>query len=205
MRLMYLDALASGFGLSAGLIIAIGAQNAYVLKQGLLQRNVFTIVALCAAFDAVLIALGISGVGYVVHLHPAWMMAVRYAGALFLFVYGVRAFRAAWRGGGHLEASHQPWRSPWQTALQVFALSALNPHVYLDTVVLLGAIGGRLAWPERGWFAGGAMSASIVWFSLLGFGARFLKPVFRKESAWRTLDVMIGLVMFSIAGSLLLG
>ncbi|MCY0386059.1 LysE/ArgO family amino acid transporter [Robbsia sp. Bb-Pol-6] len=200
---MALQSVVSGFGLSAGLIIAIGAQNAYVLKQGLLQRNVFVIVALCSIFDAFLIGLGVGGMGYVVHAHPGLMAVVRYAGAIFLVAYGVKAFRAAWRGGGHLEAVEQPSRSTWQTALQVLALSALNPHVYLDTVVLLGSIGGRLPWPDRAWFAGGAMSASIAWFSLLGFGARFLRPVFRKESAWRMLDIAIGIIMLSMAASLL--
>lgn len=203
MRSEYFPALASGFWLSAGLIVAIGAQNAYVLKQGLLRRNVFVIVALCAAFDALLIGLGVGGMGYLVHLHPYWMQAVRYAGAAFLFAYGARALRAAWRGGGHLEASRQPERSAWQAAGQVLALSALNPHLYLDTVVLLGSVGGRLAWPARGWFAGGAMLASVVWFSSLGFGARFLRPLFQQENAWRILDLAVGIVMFCIAASLL--
>lgn len=196
-------AFLSGLGLGASFIVAIGAQNAYVLKQGLMKRHVALIVTICASFDVLLIAAGVAGMGTLVQAHPALLGAIRYIGAAFLFIYGCRAWLAAYRGGGHLDAASGESASAWRTALTVLALSAFNPHVYLDTVALLGSIGGRLAWPERGWFAAGAMSASILWFALLGFGAGRLSTLFARESAWRVLDGVIGIVMFAIAYALL--
>ncbi len=198
-----LHAFLSGFGLGASFIIAIGAQNAFVLKQGLLKRHVGLIVFLCTGFDVMLIGLGVMGMGAIVQAQPALLAAIRYVGAAFLFWYGCRAWRAAYRGAGHLDARNGDPVSASRTALTVIALSALNPHVYLDTVVLLGAIGGSAPWPDRGWFAGGAMLASALWFSALGFGARFLRGLFARANAWRVLDTFIGAVMFTIAGSLL--
>jgi L-lysine exporter family protein LysE/ArgO len=197
------SALLSGFGLGAGFIVAIGAQNAYVLRQGLRRRHVGLIVVLCAGFDILLIGLGVAGMGAVIQKNPVVLDLIRYFGAAFLFFYGCRAFLAAYKGGGHLDAAASEDTSAWTTAVTVLALSALNPHVYLDTVVLLGSIGGRLAWPARAWFAAGAMLASALWFTMLGFGARALDTLFQRESAWRVLDGFIGIVMFTIAGSLL--
>lgn len=198
-----LQPLLSGLGLGASFIVAIGAQNAFVLKQGLLQRHVGLIVLICTAFDVMLIGLGVAGMGTIVQAHPALLAVIRYVGAAFLFWYGLRAWRAAYRGAGHLDAAGGAPVSAWKTALTVIGLSALNPHVYLDTVVLLGSIGGSYPWPDRGWFALGAMVSSTLWFTMLGFGARFLRGVFARAAAWRVLDTGIGIVMFSIAGSLL--
>jgi L-lysine exporter family protein LysE/ArgO len=193
---------ASGFGLGASLIVAIGAQNAYVLKQGLVGRHVLLIVSICAAIDMALIALGVGGMGVLIQHSPRLLVVVRWFGAIFLFLYGLRALVAAWRGAGHLDAGGDEGGSVRTTVLTVFALSLLNPHVYLDTVVLLGSIGGRNGWPGNLYFAAGAMSASAVWFFTLGFGARLLRPVFERDISWRILDVAIGIVMWSIAASL---
>ncbi len=195
---------ASGFGLGASLIVAIGAQNAYVLKQGLMKQHVLLIVSICAAIDMTLIALGVGGMGVLIQHSPLLLTLVRWFGAVFLFLYGLRAFLAAWRGAGHLDAGVAEGASVRTTVLTVLALSLLNPHVYLDTVVLLGAIGARNGWPGDVYFALGAMSASVVWFFTLGFGARLLRPVFERDVSWRILDIVIGIVMWSIAASLLL-
>ncbi len=195
---------ASGFGLGASLIVAIGAQNAYVLKQGLIGRHVLLIVSICALIDMTLIALGVGGMGVLIQHSPLLLTAVKWFGAGFLFLYGLRAFMAAWRGAGHLDAGADEGGSVRATVLTVLALSLLNPHVYLDTVVLLGSIGGRNGWPGSLYFALGAMSASVVWFFVLGFGARLLRPVFERDISWRILDGVIGLVMWSIAASLIL-
>jgi L-lysine exporter family protein LysE/ArgO len=195
---------ASGFGLGASLIVAIGAQNAYVLKQGLMRQHVLLIVSICAVIDMTLIALGVGGMGVLIQHSPLLLTAVRWFGAAFLFLYGLRALVAAWRGAGHLDASAAEGASVRKTVMTVLALSLLNPHVYLDTVVLLGAIGARNGWPGDVYFALGAMSASVVWFFTLGFGARLLRPVFERDISWRILDGVIGIVMWSIAASLLL-
>jgi L-lysine exporter family protein LysE/ArgO len=200
---LVLQTYASGFGLGASLIIAIGAQNAYVLRQGLRRRHVGLVVAICAGIDILLIALGVGGMGALIASAPGLQTVVKWAGALFLLLYGLRAFHAAWKGPGHLDAAAAETQTALGAGLTVLALSLLNPHVYLDTVVLLGAIGARYGWPANIWFAAGAMSASVLWFCALGFGARLLKPIFEKDAAWRVLDALVGVVMWAIAASLL--
>jgi L-lysine exporter family protein LysE/ArgO len=202
MTLPYLSSFLSGAGLGASLIIAIGAQNAYVLRQGLKRRHVGLVVAICAAIDVLLIGLGIGGMGALIARAPFLLEVIRWAGAIFVFLYGVRAFLAAWKGPGHLNASDAETQTALGAATTVLALSLLNPHVYLDTVVLLGGIGARYGWPMNAWFAAGAMCASIIWFTTLGYGARFLKPWFEKDVAWRVLDVIVGCVMWWIAATL---
>jgi L-lysine exporter family protein LysE/ArgO len=204
MTFPYLSSYLSGAGLGASLIIAIGAQNAYVLRQGLKQRHVGLVVAICAAIDVLLIALGIGGMGALIARAPFLLDVIRWAGAIFVFLYGARAFLAAWRGPGHLDASNDETQTALGAASTVLALSLLNPHVYLDTVVLLGGIGARYGWPLNAWFAAGAMTASIIWFTTLGYGARLLQPWFEKDVAWRVLDVIVGCVMWWIAAALLL-
>ncbi|MCG1043437.1 LysE/ArgO family amino acid transporter [Mycetohabitans sp. B8] len=197
---------ASGFGLCASLIVAIGAQNAYVLRQGLKRVHVGMVVAICASIDIMLIAAGVAGMGALMTRVPALLVVVKYVGALFVFLYGLRALYSAWKGPGHLDASDQDGaQSAVGMAGTIVALSLLNPHVYLDTVVLLGAVGGRHPWPANLWFALGAMSASLVWFCALGYGARLLRPVFEKDVAWRVLDVLIACVMGWIALMLVSG
>ncbi|MFK8083577.1 MAG: LysE/ArgO family amino acid transporter [Granulosicoccus sp.] len=200
---MQLAALLQGFFIGFGLILAIGAQNAFVLRQGLRGEHVFLVCFTCALSDALLITLGVAGFGIILSAAP-WVDPVfRTAGVAFLIVYGLRAWYSAWRGvDAGLEASETPAAS-WQIALATcLAFTWLNPHVYLDTVVLLGSVssafeGRRIA------FAMGAITASFTFFFALGFGARYLKPLFVKASAWRVLDAAIGFVMFAIAISLI--
>jgi L-lysine exporter family protein LysE/ArgO len=199
-----LAAFAAGMGLGASLIIAIGAQNAYVLRQGLRREHVAQSVAICIGIDVALIALGVGGMGALLGQMPRLLNLIRWAGVLFLLAYGARALHAAWRGAGHLEASAVTPQTAGAAALTVLALSLLNPHVYLDTVVLLGAIGASRGWPDRFWFAVGAMCASTIWFTGLGYGARLLIPIFSRDMAWRVLDLVIGAVMWAIALSLAL-
>lgn len=194
------DAL-SGFLVSISLIAAIGAQNAFVLRQGLRQEHVLAVVAVCAISDAVLIAAGVAGFGAVSNAVPWLGQAMRLAGAAFLIVYGALRFRAAWRGGEALSADAAP--SPrGQVIATALLLTWANPHVYLDTLMLIGSIAAQhKALP----FALGAITASVVFFSALGFGARWVAPVFARPKAWVVLECVVGVVMWAIAASLLVG
>ena len=193
-----------GFGLSAGLIVAIGAQNAHVLKIGLKREHVGMTVAICIACEIAVIIIGVSGMGALVSSNPALLAAIRWSGTLFLVWYGLRALRAAWNDSA-LQINTQPaMLTVRQAALTVLALTLLNPHFYLDTVVLLGSIGAQQAADGKPWFTAGAIIAASVWFILLGFGARLLAPWFAKPSAWRILDAGIACVMFGLAASLVL-
>tara|TARA_R110000737_G_scaffold84231_2_gene116723 strand:+ start:736 stop:1338 length:603 start_codon:yes stop_codon:yes gene_type:complete len=193
----------AGFGLGLSLILAIGAQNAFVLRQGILRQHVLAVVLACALSDALLIAAGVAGFGRLVTALPWLSEVMRLGGAAFLLVYGALALRNALRGGDALEAASGPAPSLLQTLAICLTLTWANPHVYLDTVVLLGAVAAD--YDDRTSFAIGAMTASIVFFTTLGFGARLLAPVFRKAMAWRVLNASVALVMWSIAASLLLG
>jgi L-lysine exporter family protein LysE/ArgO len=196
--------LLAGLGLGLSLIVAIGAQNAFVLRQGLRREHVVAIVAICAASDAVLIVLGIWGLGALIESAGWLLVVVRIAGAAFLTWYGVRSALRAFRPGT-LDTDPAGARIPVRTAiLTALALTWLNPHVYLDTVVLLGSIGATYG-DARWWFALGAVLGSVLWFTALGFGSRLLRPLFAKPIAWRILDALIAVVMLAIAASLLLG
>ncbi len=178
------------------LILAIGAQNAFVLRAGLRGSHVFAICLTCALSDAILIAAGVAGFGWLVTAAPWIGPVMRYAGAAFLIGYGALAFRAAWRGGGRLEAATGPEISLNVAIATCLALTWLNPHVYLDTVVLLGTVAAQ--W-DRIPFGIGAVCASFVFFFSLGYGARFLRPLFVRPGAWRVLDFGIGCVMWLLA------
>ncbi|MTH64516.1 LysE/ArgO family amino acid transporter [Paracoccus shanxieyensis] len=191
----YLAGLATGLSL----ILAIGAQNAFVLKQGLMRRHVFATCAFCALSDAVLIVLGVMGAGAMAAHFPWFLPLMRWGGAAFLLVYGARALLAAWRGGGALHASEAA-PSLSATLVVIAALTWLNPHVWLDTVVLLGSLSSGF---DRLPFAAGAVSGSFLFFFSLGYGARFLAPVFARPKAWQVLDVCVGLVMWTIAFGLI--
>jgi L-lysine exporter family protein LysE/ArgO len=193
-----------GLALGAGLIIAIGAQNAFVLRQGLRKQQVFATALVCTLCDAVLITLGVAGLGGVVSRNPVLTAVAAWGGAIFLFVYGLRAFLAALKPQG-LAAQAGETRSRREAVLMALGVSLLNPHVYLDTVVLLGGIGGQFAGSARAAFGLGAVTASSGWFFSLAYGATRLGPLFRRLNAWRTLDVLIGVVMWSIAASLVRG
>lgn len=189
------------FGLS--LIVAIGAQNAFVLRQGLLRQHVFAVCLFCALSDAILIAVGVAGAGVIAARFPWFLEVMRWGGAAFLLVYGMRALRSAITGSGALTAAAGGQRGLGATLLVIAALTWMNPHVYLDTLALLGAV--STAWENKRAFAMGAISGSFLFFFSLGYGARLLQPLFRKPQAWRVLDLLIAAVMWAIAASLILG
>ena len=197
--------LLAGLGFGLGLIVAIGAQNAYVLRQGIRREHVGVVVAVCAVSDVLLITVGAAGVGAVIARHTTALTVVTVLGAGVLLVYAVQAGRRAVRPTAL--GVDQPGGSErtriGSVLLAALALTWLNPHVYLDTVVLLGSVSATYATPWL--FALGAAIASIGWFAGLGFGARLLAPVFAKPSAWRLFDVGVAVVMTSIAVKLLLG
>lgn len=195
--------LLAGFALGLSLIVAIGAQNAFVLKQGLKRQHVFWICLTCAASDAALIAAGVAGSGTLALTWPWFEPLMRFGGAAFLLWYGARSFQSAWKGGAALtEDAAKGAAGLLPALLTVLALTWLNPHVYLDTVVLIGAISAQS--PDRLAFGIGAVLASFTFFFSLGYGARVLGPVFARPRAWQVLDFGIGLVMWSIAIGLLL-
>ena len=194
----------SGFLTGLALIVAIGAQNAFVLRQGLRRHHVLLVVAVCAVSDLVLILAGVAGVGTIVERAPVVLVVVRWFGAAFLLGYGLLAARRATRGG-HLEAAADRPLSTSAVLAAALAFTWLNPHVYLDTVLLLGSVANTYGVPGQWWFAGGAGVASISWFTALGYGARALTPVFRRRTAWRVLDAGIAVVMLALAVSLVVG
>ena len=200
---MYLTTALAGFGASAGLIVAIGSQNAFVLRQGLLQRNVGMVVLTCALGDIVLILCGVLGVGALVREWPALLQVLRFGGAVFLGVYGLMAARRAWAGSSGL-APADGSTSSRRVLLACLAFTFLNPHVYLDTMILLGSLSTRYAGMGQWAFAFGACLASVTWFSTLGFGSRLLQPVFKSPIAWRLLDAFVALFMLTLAVLLVL-
>ena len=191
----------AGFALGFSLILAIGAQNAFVLRQGLRREHVFALCLTCAVSDAILIAAGVLGFGALASSVPWFETVMRYGGAAFLFVYGALAFKNAYQGGAALEARRQEGMSLKAALSTVLAFTWLNPHVYLDTVVLIGSISAQ--WPDRHLFGIGAVTSSFVFFFSLGYGARLLAPFFARPTAWRVLDGVIGVVMWGIAFKLL--
>jgi L-lysine exporter family protein LysE/ArgO len=216
-----LSSLLAGLGLGLSLIVAIGAQNLFVLRQGLRRESVILVAAICAVSDALLIAVGVSGLGAILHAVPWLIVVVRWAGAGFLVVYGILAARRAWRPSGTVlspvadapapaedtasgtRTTTRTRRSRTAVALTCLALTWLNPHVYLDTVFLLGAVAnahGDLRW----WFAAGAALASVGWFFGLATGARFLSRWLSTPGAWRILDAVIAVVMIGLGLSLIL-
>ena len=197
---MLTSALA-GFLASAVLIIAIGAQNAFVLRQGLRREHVLAVVAVCAVSDLVLILAGIGGLGAVVSASPDLVTAIRWIGAAFLLAYAIMATRRAIRPSRLNPAERAP-ATLGATLLTCLALTYLNPHVYLDTVLLLGSIAQQH--PHRWLFGAGAAAASVVWFTALGAGAHRLAPLLARPAAWRLLDALIAVVMLGVAANLIL-
>ncbi|MEJ2852867.1 MULTISPECIES: LysE/ArgO family amino acid transporter [unclassified Saccharothrix] len=189
-----MHALLAGLGMGLSLIAVIGAQNALVLRQGVLRQRVVAIVAICAASDAVLIAVGVGGVGTVLSAWPVVLEVVRWFGAAFLIGYGVLAVRRMLKPGVLVGGAGG-------TILTCLALTWLNPHVYLDTVLLLGTASTGFA-DQRWWFGVGAMAASVLWFCCLGFGARWLSGVFARASAWRVLDGAVAVIVTATGVSL---
>jgi L-lysine exporter family protein LysE/ArgO len=198
------SAAVSGFLVGLSLILAIGAQNAFVLRQGLRREHVGAVVLACALSDAVLMTAGVLGFGALSDALPWLGDAMRLGGAAFLIVYGALRFRAALRGGAALmpdAATAAPLRRVLATCL---LLTWANPHVYLDTLVLIGALSAQYA-PHAGIFGLGAVVASFTFFTALGYGARLLAPIFARPSAWVVLEVAVGCTMLAIAAALLLG
>ena len=193
-----LDSTAAGLLTGFSLIVAIGAQNAYVLRQGLAREHVGLVVAICALSDVVLIAAGVAGIGRIVE-HAPWVLdVIRWLGVAFLTWYGVSSLLRA-RKPEALRADEGATVSRRGVAVRALALTWLNPHVYLDTVLLLGTIANHEGPTGRWWFALGAAVGSILWFCGLGFGARFASPLLARPRAWQVLDVLIGVVMLLIA------
>jgi L-lysine exporter family protein LysE/ArgO len=193
-------AAVNGFLLGASLIIAIGAQNAFVLRQGLRREFVFAVALICSLSDALLIAAGVAGVGALVAKSRSLLFWVTVLGALFLFAYGVRSFLRALTPEAMLPGEAKPSLSAAIAAC--LALTFLNPHVYLDTVLLIGSLSGGYSGVGRLAYGAGAALASFVWFFGLGYGAAFLQPIFADKRAWRILDVAVGIVMWAIAARL---
>lgn len=193
---------AQGLALSLGLIVAIGAQNAFVLRQGLRREHVGSVVLFCALADAVLIAAGVLGMAQALGQSPGLARALALAGAIFLAVYGWRALGRARQAQQLTAAKGGEGLRRGAAVAQAAAFTLLNPHVYLDTVLLVGSIGAQQPAALRGWFIAGASSASLLWFALLGFGARWLAPWFARPRAWQVLDGLIGMTMFVLAALL---
>jgi L-lysine exporter family protein LysE/ArgO len=194
--------LIAGFLSGTVLIVAIGAQNSYVLRQGIRREHILPLVLLCASADALLIAAGIAGLGALIQAQPVFLNFARYGGAACLFAYGLASARRALKGerlivdGG----TGVPLGVALATCL---AFTFLNPHVYLDTVILLGSLASQRE--EGRWvFGAGAVGASFVWFFLLGYGARFLAPLFAKPISWRVLDSLISMTMFGLGSALIM-
>jgi L-lysine exporter family protein LysE/ArgO len=188
-----------GMVLSLGLIVAIGAQNAFVLRQGLRREHVGSVVAFCAVADALLITAGVLGMAQALGDRPELAKALALGGAAFLALYGWRALQRA-RQASSLDVTESGQSLSRGAAMaQAAAFTLLNPHVYLDTVLLVGSIGAQQPAPLQGWFAAGASVASLLWFSALGFGARWLAPWFARPRAWQLLDALIGVTMWVLS------
>ncbi|THB64725.1 MAG: amino acid transporter [Desulfovibrio sp.] len=190
-----------GMGIGAGQIIAIGAQNAFVLSQSIRRNHHLTVCLVCTLCDAALITLGVLGAGSLVASNPALLRPAALAGALFLAWYGLTALRSAVQGGA-LRTEETGAKSVRSMVLLTLTITLLNPHVYLDTVVMLGSISGQYPGMERYLFGLGAVTASVIWFFTLGFGGRALAPLFRKPVTWRVLDGLVCVTMWGIAALL---
>lgn len=199
----YLQSFVAGVALTVSLIMAIGAQNAFVLRQGLRREHVRWVVLVCAGLDIVLMTIGVSGVALAIGRNETALRAVALCGAAYLFWFGVGAARRALHAES-MTAQVDGQKTPVAAVVrQTVAVTLLNPHVYLDTVLLVGAVGAQRAPELRPAFLVGAGSASAVWFAALGFGAALLAPVFARPMAWRVLDGLVALMMFGVGASLL--
>ena len=190
-------ALVPGFFTGLSLIVAIGAQNAFVIRQGLAKSYVLLVVLICAIADAALIALGIAGLGALITATPWLLEFIRWFGVAYLTWFGLKSFKRAF-SKQQMDLSGSTSDTAKKVAVSVLGFTLLNPHVYLDTVILVGSIGNQFG-DDRWWFAAGAMAASFVWFFGLGFGAKAASKFMTKPVFWRVLDTAIGVVMFSIA------
>ena len=196
-----------GMALGASLIIAIGLQNAFILRQGIKNRHIFAAAMTTSLIDVLLIGAGVLGFGYLIEQRPDLITWITWGGAIFLFVYGLKSFISAWKPDqmtGDRAKSMMKQGSAKETILIILGISLLNPHVYLDTVVLIGGLSASYGEVGKYWFGGGASVASFIWFFALGYSARLLSPLFARAHAWQILDILIGIVMWGIAVSLVL-
>ncbi len=195
--------MVQGFGLTASLIVAIGAQNAFVLKQGIKRQHRLLTASLCILFDILLITAGVMGLSLLIEQNPEFLVWFRVIGSSFLFMYGLKSLMSAARAKGYEVSLEKPPAKPWTTVLTLLAFTFLNPHTYLDTVVLIGGTGAQFDPNEKALFIIGAILASIVWFFSLTYGASKLAPLFQKTKTWQILDTLMGIMMF-ILGALLI-
>lgn len=200
-----LTAYMKGMGTGAGLIIAIGAQNAFLLSHGVRKNHALLIALICAVCDAVLVTIGVAGLGSMFAASPLLTRIAGTGGAIFLFFYGAMAFQSAIKGN-QMEIGHASGATSVKAVvLATLAVTLLNPHVYIDTILLLGGIASQFRPPDHLAFGAGAVTASFAWFFSLGIGAGFLSPLFRQKRSWRILDTVVGIVMWAIALSLVRG
>lgn len=191
-----------GFGMGGGLIVAIGAQNAFVLTQGVRRNHHLAVAALCILCDGLLIGLGVSGTGALVAADPTLATIAAWGGAAFLSWYGFNAFLSAIKGGS-LAAEEESGKTLRHTLMLTLAVTLLNPHVYLDTILLMGSVSGQFPAPDRYVFGLGAFVASMVWFMALSLGGQMLAPLFKRDITWRILDTFVCLTMWTIAATLI--
>ncbi|MDF7668076.1 LysE/ArgO family amino acid transporter [Orbaceae bacterium ESL0727] len=196
----------SGAMISASLIIAIGAQNLFVLKQGLLKEHIFWVCLICFLCDFVLLSVGVLGVGSFIGQYPLLTESLALFGALFLICYGSLALRSAWRGESSLKmtSTDNSKKRLMTVILSTLAVTLLNPHVYLDTVVIVGGIAGTLNNEQKIAFLIGAVCVSAIWFFGIGYGSRLLIPLFKQKRVWMILDCMVGVIMYYIAALLII-
>lgn len=200
-----MDSFLHGFIVCFGLIVSIGAQNAFLLKQGILKRHVFWIAFICFFCDVLLMGVGILGLGSLIAQSPTVSLILALVGAMFLFTYGSRSFISAYQGTSKLLAeTDSPQSGLRKSILITLAITLLNPHVYIDTVVIVGGIGGTLNFEQKIQFLFGALLCSFLWFFGLGYGAGMLSRYFEKRRTWQILDTLTGFIMYGIAISLVL-
>ncbi len=201
---LMISTITQGFFVSFGLIVAIGAQNAFVLKQGLLKQHIFWVCLVCLACDIILMSVGVLGLGSLISQSKTTTLILAIFGAIFLLWYGFCAFRSAYHGNTNLLVNDTSDKTSLkQTIATTLALTLLNPHVYLDTIVLVGSIASPLSDTQKYYFLIGAFGASAIWFFSLGYGSRLLSVLFAKPSTWRILDTLIGVFMWLIAFGLM--
>lgn len=199
-----MDIFIQGFIVCFGLIVSIGAQNAFLLKQGILKQHIFWIALLCFLGDVFLMTIGVLGLGTLIAELPVVSFIISLLGAIFLLSYGSRSFISVFKSGEYLVASGENATSLKKALLITFAITFLNPHVYIDTVVIVGSIGGKLDFNGKIYFLAGALLCSFIWFFGIGYGASLLSPYFAKRRTWQILDAVTGLIMYFIAFSLLI-
>ena len=198
-----MEIILKGFIVSFGLIVSIGAQNAFLLKQGIIRQHVFGIALICFVGDVLLMGLGVLGLGSILAELPVFSLVIALLGSAFLLTYGSRSFITAFKSADVL-AMNGPQSASFKKVLWIaFAITFLNPQVYIDTVMILGGIGGQLDFRGKIEFLIGALSCSLLWFFGLGYGAQILSPYFKKRRTWQILDILTGLIMYTIAASLL--